>query len=273
MRRKPDGLLARPRTAGCTCCRSAALPATLRGLEHTSQCALDRLLLANVHRVHRHDAAEALGEAGRGTAYPAALAAAEDGRLAPPGNAAKLLARHEQQQKRTTARGAGERTEAGRELPTRTSSAFDQSRHRALMAHSKSPGHTRLHGTPLERYTQPKVRPTLYERRWLMQVPMGKSRHLITDADVLVSLAKESYRRQQQRVRQELRQQLGLDEKALPAEKQWQPVPQPSLQPRQGQGQHLQPHDHEADVVSYQPPRAAQAPLHGDTPITTTSDQ
>ena len=76
MRRKPDGLLARPRTAGCTCCRSAALPATLRGLEHTSQCALDRLLLANVHRVHRHDAAEALGEAGRGTAYPAALAAA-----------------------------------------------------------------------------------------------------------------------------------------------------------------------------------------------------
>jgi len=203
----------------------------------------------------------------------AALAAAEDGRLAPPGNAAKLLARHEQQQKRTTARGAGERTEAGRELPTRTSSAFDQSRHRALMAHSKSPGHTRLHGTPLERYTQPKVRPTLYERRWLMQVPMGKSRHLITDADVLVSLAKESYRRQQQRVRQELRQQLGLDEKALPAEKQWQPVPQPSLQPQQGQGQHLQPHDHEADVVSYQPPRAAQAPLHGDTPITTTSDQ
>ena len=89
MRRKPDGLLARPRTAGCTCCRSAALPATLRGLEHTSQCALDRLLLANVHRVHRHDAAEALAEEeGRGTAYPAALTAA-----AARGAAAALAAR------------------------------------------------------------------------------------------------------------------------------------------------------------------------------------
>ena len=191
----------------------------------------------------------------------AALAAAEDGRPAPTSSAAELLARHAQQQKRPTARGGGERAEAGRDLPTRTSSAFDQSRHRALAAHSKSPGHARLHGTPLERYMHPKVRPTLYERRWLMQVPMGKSRHLITEADVLVSLAKESYRRQQQRMRQELRQQLGLDEQP-PPQNQRQPMTEPSLPPQQGQD--MQSQEEAEAVMSYKPPRAAQTPLHGD---------
>lgn len=121
-----------------------------------------------------------------------------------------------------SSRGGGVRSEAGRSLPERASSAFEQSRERASVAQRDAPRCARrLHETPLSRarYTTPHVRPTLYERRWLLQTPSEGSRHLLSEAELLASLERSSRQqrheqekeRQRKAVRAVLRQQQEED--------------------------------------------------------------
>ena len=69
-----------------------------------------------------------------------------------------------------------------RQLPTRSSSAFELSRASATASTGGSAAHKRLHSTPLGRYMHPVVRPSLYQRRWLNN---EASKWLLTEADVL----------------------------------------------------------------------------------------
>ena len=89
---------------------------------------------------------------------------------------------------------------AKRMLPTRSSSAFELSRVSAAAAAATGPAaHKRLHSTPLGRYMQPVIRPSLYQRRWLNN---EVSKWLLTEADVLELNRRRQQQHQQQAARE-----------------------------------------------------------------------
>ena len=87
-------------------------------------------------------------------------------------------------------------------ITSRVSSAFEQSR-------ARNPVTQR---TTHRRYQRPDIKPTLYQRRWLM-APAAESRCTITEADVLVARAAR-LKTSQAKTPSERRQRNGVGERA-----------------------------------------------------------